>query len=78
MSSASNRLPGTKSSYCVRLLEKPLPDHQDHAALVAEQAADREADQHHQHRQVEEQVAGLAQVAPLGATDAVVAVATTR
>ena len=43
-----------------------LADEHDDAALVAEQAADGEADQHHEHGQVEEQVAGLAQVAALG------------
>ena len=45
---------------------EPVADHQDHAALVAEQAADPEADQHDQHRQVEQQVAGLAQLPALG------------
>ncbi len=41
--------------------------HHDHAALVAPQRPDREAREHHQHGQVEEQVAGLAEVAALGA-----------
>ena len=39
---------------------------QDHAALVAEEAADGDADEDHDHREVEEQVAGLAEVAALG------------
>ena len=43
------------------------PLDQDHAALEAEQRAGREADQDHQHRQVEDQVAELAEVAALGA-----------
>ncbi len=41
--------------------------HHDDAALEAEQPAEREPDQHDQHRQVEQQVAGLAEVAALGA-----------
>ena len=44
-----------------------VADHEDHAAAVAEHAAQREADEHDEHREVEEQVAGLAQVAALGA-----------
>ena len=44
----------------------PVADDQDHAAAVAEQAADGEADEHHQHRHVEQQVARLAEVAALG------------
>ena len=45
---------------------EPLPHHGDDAALVAEQLAHRERDQHKQDRRVEEQVAGLAEVATLG------------
>ena len=47
---------------------------QDHAALVAEQPTDAEAGEHHQHRQVEEQVADLAQIAALGADRVALAV----
>ena len=43
-----------------------VADHQDHAALVAEQPAHGEADQHDHDGQVEEQVAGLAEVPALG------------
>jgi hypothetical protein len=49
-----------------------VADHQDHAALVAEQAADAEADQHHQHREVEQQVPRLAELAALGRDPATV------
>ena len=48
-----------------RVGEAVLGDDDD-AALEAEQPTDREADQDDQHREVEEQVAGLAQVAALG------------
>ena len=41
--------------------------HEEHAALVAQQRADGEADEHHDHRQVEDQVADLPEVAALGA-----------
>ena len=44
---------------------EPVLGHHDHAALEPEEPADREADQHDQHREVEQQVARLAQVAPL-------------
>ncbi|MPM57531.1 hypothetical protein SDC9_104353 [bioreactor metagenome] len=43
-----------------------LAGHHDRGALVAEQGAPGDADQQHQHAQVEQQVAELAQVAPLG------------
>ena len=46
--------------------EAAAHDH-DHAALVAEQPTEREPDQHDQHRDVEEQVAGLTEIAALGA-----------
>ena len=41
--------------------------HHDDAALVAPEPAEREAHQHDQHGEVEHQVAGLAEVAALGA-----------
>ena len=47
-------------------VREPVADHQDHATLVAEQAADPEAHQDDQHRQVEQQVAGLAELTALG------------
>ena len=40
---------------------------QDDATLVAEEPAEREADEHHQDREVEDQVADLTEVAALGA-----------
>ena len=42
-----------------------VADQHDHATLVAEQAAHREAHQHHDDREVEDEVADLAQVAAL-------------
>ena len=50
-----------------------LPVEHDDATLVAEQAARRDADQHHDHGEVEEQVARLAQVTALGRHGVVVA-----
>ena len=49
-----------------QVVGEALPLDHDHAALVAEQPADGEADQHHEHREVEDEVARLAQVALLG------------
>ena len=58
--------PGAKSSYCGVELVKPLPTTHDRAALVAEELAVGEGEQHHDDADVEDQVADLAQVAALG------------
>ena len=66
-SAGSNSAPARKSSYWLSGVGEAVLGHHDDAALEAPEPADGEADQHDQHREVEQQVAGLAQVAALGA-----------
>ena len=65
---SSVRAPGVEVSYGDRVLENAVALHHEHVALVAEQVAEADRDEQQQQREVEHQVAGLAQVALLGAT----------
>jgi hypothetical protein len=65
-SASVNRAPEVKSSYWVRLLEKPLTDDHHAGAAEAEECAEAHPDQQEQQADVEDQVAGLPQVAALG------------
>ena len=66
-SSVSTHGPGESVSYAEMVLENVSPDGHDPVAAPAEQVPDRDADDDHDQGGVEDEVAGLAQVAALAA-----------